>query len=462
MDVFNSALRNPLPPLRKDLDKHPDHIQNHNLPPNPSSPSNNPLMHPSYSSNVSSMTPSNNHSANTSGSEDIPDLEPSRKKKSSRRKHRNSHLGCGTCKKRRIKCDENLPQCFNCVKGKLHCAYLNLDLPSRNALRMAQYNQNLRHDRPDDQSLLYSDKDSDNIEILHVHPHLQYHHPPNRHLHHLPMNPHQPPSSGMMPFHPSHHPVPSPMTNSNPPPHQPLLQNPPPATIIQSPYGPLVSFQPMNSLQPSPYSPVAVQMIPSQVPPNMLYHTLLLAQHDLRLHHIPGHYPGQPAAAPHMLLHHLSPSAEVAAHDASMVPPSHPPTAFVTANTSPTVPMASNPSQPQQPLHYSLMQLPKNPDSASPVHPSFTPPSAEANFVNGSVQQDPTAAFPDPSAQEMPKGHHGLKSPLLMALPTSSLGADHSVKLLPLNNKNDSPDSSSGVPMLQGSDKVPSILKLLS
>ncbi|QEL62813.1 hypothetical protein CJJ09_004994 [Candidozyma auris] len=59
-------------------------------------------------------------------------------------------LGCGTCKKRRIKCDENLPQCFNCVKGKLHCAYLNLDAPARNALRLAQYNQNLRQDNVKD------------------------------------------------------------------------------------------------------------------------------------------------------------------------------------------------------------------------------------------------------------------------------------------------------------------------
>lgn len=78
------------------------------------------------------------------------DEELSRRKKNLRRKHRNSHLGCGTCKKRRIKCDEMLPQCFNCVKGKLHCAYLNLDAPARSALRMAQYNQNMRADPPEE------------------------------------------------------------------------------------------------------------------------------------------------------------------------------------------------------------------------------------------------------------------------------------------------------------------------
>lgn len=68
-------------------------------------------------------------------------------KKNSRRKHRNSHLGCGTCKKRRIKCDETLPSCNNCLKGKLHCAYLNLDSNAQAALRMAQYNQLLRVDK---------------------------------------------------------------------------------------------------------------------------------------------------------------------------------------------------------------------------------------------------------------------------------------------------------------------------
>lgn len=124
MDVFNSALRNPLPPLRKKADRGKPDME---LPP--------------------------------------PEDDDTRKKKNSRRKHRNSHLGCGTCKKRRIKCDENLPQCFNCVKGKLHCAYLNLDAPARNALRMAQYNQNLRHDRHDDS------KDDEYVLVPLIDPH---------------------------------------------------------------------------------------------------------------------------------------------------------------------------------------------------------------------------------------------------------------------------------------------------
>ena len=33
------------------------------------------------------------------------------------------------------------------MKGKLHCAYLNLDILARNALRMAQYNQHVRQER---------------------------------------------------------------------------------------------------------------------------------------------------------------------------------------------------------------------------------------------------------------------------------------------------------------------------
>lgn len=101
-----------------------------------------------------SRSPTNGNSTSSESKDkaDAPasDDETTRKKRNSRRKHRNSHLGCGTCKKRRIKCDEMLPQCFNCVKGKLHCAYLNLDAPARNALRMAQYNQNMRGEPPEE------------------------------------------------------------------------------------------------------------------------------------------------------------------------------------------------------------------------------------------------------------------------------------------------------------------------
>lgn len=84
----------------------------------------------------------------------------SKRKRNSRRKHRNSHLGCGTCKKRRIKCDETLPSCLNCIKGKLHCAYLNLDNQARNALRLAQYNQSMRQERLREAKLLMHNNNS--------------------------------------------------------------------------------------------------------------------------------------------------------------------------------------------------------------------------------------------------------------------------------------------------------------
>lgn len=119
MDVFNQALRNPLPPRKKEESADGD-----------SPKASDEATLSKYTSHDESLA-----------EDDV------RRKKNLRRKHRNSHLGCGTCKKRRIKCDESLPQCSNCVKGKLHCAYLNLDAPARNALRMAQFNQSIRHDK---------------------------------------------------------------------------------------------------------------------------------------------------------------------------------------------------------------------------------------------------------------------------------------------------------------------------
>ena len=40
-----------------------------------------------------------------------------------RRKHKKSRKGCLTCKRRHIRCDENVPQCFNCTKGNRSCNY---------------------------------------------------------------------------------------------------------------------------------------------------------------------------------------------------------------------------------------------------------------------------------------------------------------------------------------------------
>ncbi|KAK9459729.1 uncharacterized protein V1516DRAFT_677824 [Lipomyces oligophaga] len=41
-----------------------------------------------------------------------------------RKSHIKSRKGCSNCKRRRIKCDEERPQCFNCIKHGVTCTYL--------------------------------------------------------------------------------------------------------------------------------------------------------------------------------------------------------------------------------------------------------------------------------------------------------------------------------------------------
>ncbi|KAL3487380.1 hypothetical protein BJX62DRAFT_213698 [Aspergillus germanicus] len=41
----------------------------------------------------------------------------------SRRSHRKSRLGCGNCKKRRVKCDEKKPTCSNCLQHSIDCDF---------------------------------------------------------------------------------------------------------------------------------------------------------------------------------------------------------------------------------------------------------------------------------------------------------------------------------------------------
>lgn len=192
MDIFNSALKNPVPPSIKKED------------------------------------------------EKLESEAALKRKKTSRRKHRNSHLGCGTCKKRRIKCDENLPSCLNCLKGKLHCAYLNLDSNARNALRMAQYNQHLRQDRPDKEKSPQSNAGGTNSSSA----------SPNEVL----LNTNAPQTTFTVPY-------PIIQTTATP------VNMPQQAHVIQSPYGPLVSLQPMQQQMTNmaiPYS--QVPMVQSAVP----------------------------------------------------------------------------------------------------------------------------------------------------------------------------------------------------
>ncbi|KAG5360623.1 Sterol uptake control protein 2 [Yarrowia sp. B02] len=44
----------------------------------------------------------------------------------SRKAHKKSHLGCKTCKRRRIKCDERLPSCSQCSRIDSPCPYLDM------------------------------------------------------------------------------------------------------------------------------------------------------------------------------------------------------------------------------------------------------------------------------------------------------------------------------------------------
>ncbi|KAH7327359.1 hypothetical protein BKA65DRAFT_510456 [Rhexocercosporidium sp. MPI-PUGE-AT-0058] len=64
----------------------------------------------------SGETPSNTSSRASSH-------ENSRVKIHTRRPHQKTRTGCLTCKKRKIKCDETRPECDNCIKHTLVCAY---------------------------------------------------------------------------------------------------------------------------------------------------------------------------------------------------------------------------------------------------------------------------------------------------------------------------------------------------
>lgn len=269
MDVFNSALRNPLPPLRRKLERR------------------------KLGDSDSLPTPQLDLRLDD-------DNGNGKRKKNSRRKHRNSHLGCGTCKKRRIKCDENLPQCFNCVKGKLHCAYLNLDAPARNALRMAQYNQNLRQDRHDD-GTGKSSKDSElGDEVYRESAHrgnveAQYYQNYGAYL--IPLaNGAQGPIGALGSLNSVVAPIPG-QTQQLPPlvtaPGQVVMPPGGPPTVVsgpggaaylQLPYAPIVQYQ-----QVPGYAPVAVQVVPGHPPPQVMYQTeqgpVQVALHPMHMAH---------------------------------------------------------------------------------------------------------------------------------------------------------------------------------
>ncbi|KAI5950404.1 UPC2 [Candida margitis] len=53
--------------------------------------------------------------------------KPSKASTGKRKYHQKSRHGCSTCKRRRVKCDEQKPLCGNCVKLSLECGYLHMD-----------------------------------------------------------------------------------------------------------------------------------------------------------------------------------------------------------------------------------------------------------------------------------------------------------------------------------------------
>lgn len=54
-----------------------------------------------------------------------------------RRRHTNSKLGCLNCKRKKIRCDENLPLCDSCSRGKQEtCSYLSLSASEINRIRI--------------------------------------------------------------------------------------------------------------------------------------------------------------------------------------------------------------------------------------------------------------------------------------------------------------------------------------
>ncbi|KAF2240039.1 hypothetical protein EV356DRAFT_8653 [Viridothelium virens] len=57
---------------------------------------------------------------------------------SSKRTHTKSRLGCGQCKKKRIKCDERPPSCGPCTKRSLVCDYAEWSLSSQKVLKDAK------------------------------------------------------------------------------------------------------------------------------------------------------------------------------------------------------------------------------------------------------------------------------------------------------------------------------------
>ncbi|EDK37863.2 hypothetical protein PGUG_01961 [Meyerozyma guilliermondii ATCC 6260] len=65
-------------------------------------------------------------------------MSKAQEKATKRRRHKNSKFGCPNCKKRRVKCSEDLPSCLNCIKHKTRCGYLDYTEEQLDELRAAK------------------------------------------------------------------------------------------------------------------------------------------------------------------------------------------------------------------------------------------------------------------------------------------------------------------------------------
>lgn len=95
------------------------------------------------------------------------------KPSSTRRRHTNSKLGCTNCKRKKIRCDENLPNCENCSRGKKEvCSYLSLSSSEINRIKITHslrnsqnklLNLNYRLPTSSNEKLDYPDEKSSSV-----------------------------------------------------------------------------------------------------------------------------------------------------------------------------------------------------------------------------------------------------------------------------------------------------------
>ncbi|KAK7203846.1 hypothetical protein BZA70DRAFT_282221 [Myxozyma melibiosi] len=110
----------------------------------PRSPAASATQESSTAQSTSSASSSTSYtSPSTSSASSASSASASASKAVVRRKsHRKSKTGCVTCRQRRVKCDEQLPVCANCIRHKVRCDYADL---SSDAIRDRHLAQIVEH-----------------------------------------------------------------------------------------------------------------------------------------------------------------------------------------------------------------------------------------------------------------------------------------------------------------------------